>query len=116
KFAKENAQLVGGKGAQEQFGRGARHPLEIPDLIFYLAGADPYREDQLGGLALTAEGLQERDRIVIEAARARGIPLAITFAGGYARRVSDTVQIHVNTIRTTRAAFSTAKPQMNTNR
>lgn len=76
-----------------------------PDLIFYLAGADPYREDQLGGLGLTIKGLAERDRIVLEAARARGIPIAITFAGGYARDVQDTVQIHVNTILTARDTF-----------
>jgi acetoin utilization deacetylase AcuC-like enzyme len=69
-----------------------------PELIFYVAGADPYREDQLGGLALTMEGLQKRDRLVIEHARHRGIPVASTMAGGYARRIADTVQIHVNTI------------------
>src|SRR6266852_146119 len=69
-----------------------------PDLIFYVGGADPYREDQLGGLALTMEGLQKRDRLVFELARQRGIPVASTMAGGYARRVADTVRIHVNTI------------------
>jgi acetoin utilization deacetylase AcuC-like enzyme len=69
-----------------------------PDLIFYVGGADPYREDQLGGLALTIEGLQRRDRLVFEHARRRGIPVASTLAGGYARRVADTVRIHVNTI------------------
>jgi acetoin utilization deacetylase AcuC-like enzyme len=69
-----------------------------PDLIFYVAGADPYREDQLGGLALTIEGLQKRDRLVFEHARRRGIPVASTLAGGYARHVADTVRIHANTI------------------
>ncbi|HWZ55705.1 MAG TPA: histone deacetylase [Verrucomicrobiae bacterium] len=69
-----------------------------PDLIFYVGGADPYREDQLGGLALTIEGLQKRDRLVFERARRAGIPVASTLAGGYARRVADTVRIHVNTI------------------
>jgi len=78
---------------------------EKPDLLWYLAGADPYREDQLGGLALTLDGLMERDRIVIQAARQRAIPIAITFAGGYAQRVQDTVQIHTNTIRAARDAF-----------
>ncbi len=90
--------------------RGAGHEPR-PDLIFYLAGADPYMEDQLGGLALTIEGLKERDRLVIEAARSRGIPIAITFAGGYARHVSDTVQIHINTILTAREAFKSAKQE-----
>jgi acetoin utilization deacetylase AcuC-like enzyme len=69
-----------------------------PDLLFYVGGADPYREDQLGGLALTIEGLRDRDRMVFEHARRRGVPIAITLAGGYARRVEDTVRIHVNTI------------------
>jgi acetoin utilization deacetylase AcuC-like enzyme len=69
-----------------------------PDIIFYVGGADPYREDQLGGLALTLEGLQKRDRLVFEHARKRGIPVASTMAGGYARRVADTIRIHVNTI------------------
>jgi len=67
-------------------------------LIYYLAGADPYRQDQLGGLALTVEGLQERDRIVLDAARSRSIPVAVTFAGGYARNTADTIQIHTNAI------------------
>jgi acetoin utilization deacetylase AcuC-like enzyme len=69
-----------------------------PDLLFYVGGADPYREDQLGGLALTLEGLKRRDRIVFEHARRRVLPVAITLAGGYARRVEDTVRAHVNTI------------------
>ena len=79
--------------------------LEKPDFVYYLAGADPYQEDQLGGLSLTLAGLEQRDRMVIEAARSRSIPIAITFAGGYARQVSDTVQIHVNTILAAREAF-----------
>jgi acetoin utilization deacetylase AcuC-like enzyme len=69
-----------------------------PDIIFYVGGADPYREDQLGGLALTIDGLRQRDRLVFEHARRRGIPVASTLAGGYARHVADTVRIHVNTI------------------
>ncbi len=70
-----------------------------PELIFYVAGADPYREDQLGGLRLTLEGLERRDRLVLEKAEARKTPVAIVLAGGYARRVEDTVQIQANTIR-----------------
>jgi acetoin utilization deacetylase AcuC-like enzyme len=79
---------------------GLLHSLKkmTPGLIFYVGGADPYREDQLGGLALTFEGLQKRDRLVFEHARHRGIPVASTLAGGYARHVADTVRIHVNTI------------------
>jgi acetoin utilization deacetylase AcuC-like enzyme len=70
-----------------------------PDLIFYLAGADPYRDDQLGGLKLSLEGLAKRDRLVFEKASGRNIPVAVTLAGGYARQLEDTIQIHSNTIR-----------------
>ena len=69
-----------------------------PDMIFYVGGADPYSEDQLGGLLLTKAGLKRRDREVFEAARSRTIPVTTALAGGYARRVEDTVAIHVNTI------------------
>jgi acetoin utilization deacetylase AcuC-like enzyme len=69
-----------------------------PDLLCYISGADPYREDQLGGLAMTIEGLKERDLLVFRVAKQRGIPVMVTYAGGYARKVEDTVTIHVNTI------------------
>jgi acetoin utilization deacetylase AcuC-like enzyme len=69
-----------------------------PDMLFYIGGADPYEEDQLGGLRLTKAGLKSRDRQVFEAARSRGIPVATALAGGYARRVEDTTAIHVSTI------------------
>jgi acetoin utilization deacetylase AcuC-like enzyme len=69
-----------------------------PDLICDLAGADPYREDQLGGLRLSLEGLQRRDRLVLETARSRKIPAVVTLAGGYARHLEDTIRIHTNTI------------------
>jgi len=69
-----------------------------PDLICYIAGADPYREDQLGGLALSIQGLKKRDEMVFKVARTRGIPIMVTYAGGYARRVDDTVAIHCNTV------------------
>jgi acetoin utilization deacetylase AcuC-like enzyme len=69
-----------------------------PECVFYLAGADPYEHDQLGGLRLSREGLRQRDRLVIETVRSAGVPLVITLAGGYARNVDDTVAIHVATI------------------
>jgi acetoin utilization deacetylase AcuC-like enzyme len=69
-----------------------------PELICYIAGADPYREDQLGGLALTIEGLKRRDELVFQVAKARKIPIMVTYAGGYARKVEDTVTIHANTV------------------
>jgi len=73
-------------------------------ILFYIGGADPYREDQLGGLALTMEGLARRDALVFDYARRHKVPVAITLAGGYARRVADTVRIHVNTILAARDA------------
>lgn len=69
-----------------------------PQLLFYVAGADPYCEDQLGGLALTMDGLMRRDALVFDYAWRNQVPVAITLAGGYARQVVDTVGIHVNTI------------------
>jgi acetoin utilization deacetylase AcuC-like enzyme len=69
-----------------------------PEILFYVGGADPYCEDQLGGLSLTKEGLKKRDRLVFEEARRRGVPVVTTLAGGYALQVEDTVRIHVNTI------------------
>jgi acetoin utilization deacetylase AcuC-like enzyme len=76
--------------------RDVPHILDThrPQLVFYLAGADPYCEDQLGGLSLTRAGLRERDRRVIAWCRERGIPIAGALAGGYARFVTDTIAIH----------------------
>lgn len=69
-----------------------------PDLLCYISGADPYREDQLGGLSLTIDGLKKRDELVFNVARGRGTPVMVTYAGGYARNVEDTVTIHCNTV------------------
>ena len=69
-----------------------------PDLLCYIAGADPYKEDQLGGLSLSIEGLKQRDELVFRVAKARGIPVMVTYAGGYARHVEDTVTVHCNTV------------------
>jgi acetoin utilization deacetylase AcuC-like enzyme len=76
----------------------------VPEMIFYIGGADPYREDQLGGLRLSMRGLQERDALVFAQAGLRGLPVAVAFAGGYARNVEDTVRIHVNTVIAAREA------------
>ena len=78
-----------------------------PDLLCYIAGADPYREDQLGGLSLTIEGLKKRDELVFRVARARDIPVMVTYAGGYAQNVEDTVTIHCNTVIAAREVFAT---------
>ncbi len=69
-----------------------------PEFISYVAGADPFSEDQLGGLRLSIDGLKQRDELVFRAARARNIPIMTTYAGGYANRVEDTVTIHCNTV------------------
>jgi acetoin utilization deacetylase AcuC-like enzyme len=76
-----------------------------PELICYLAGADPYRQDQLGGLALTIGGLKKRDELVFRVAKARDIPVMVTFAGGYALNVEDTVTIHSNTVIAAKEVF-----------
>ncbi len=76
-----------------------------PDVVFYLAGADPYEDDQLGGLSLTKEGLRRRDRMVFGAARELDVPVVVTLAGGYARRLDDTVEIHAATFEEALRAF-----------
>jgi acetoin utilization deacetylase AcuC-like enzyme len=70
-----------------------------PDLVVYLAGADPHERDRLGRLRLTFAGLMRRDAMVLEACREVGIPVCVTIAGGYGRDVRDTVAVHVNTVR-----------------
>jgi len=77
-----------------------------PDLLCYVAGADPYKEDQLGGLSLTIDGLKQRDELVFQVARARNIPVMVTFAGGYAQNVEDTVTIHSNTVVAAKEVFA----------
>lgn len=73
-----------------------------PDLVFYLAGADPHEGDALGRLALTFDGLMTRDALVLELARSIGVPVAIAIAGGYGRDIRDTVRVHCNTARIAR--------------
>ena len=74
-----------------------------PEFVVYQAGADPYEDDQLGNLGISRAGLRERDRRVLAACAGRGVPCAVTFGGGYARRVEDTVAIHAGTCRETLA-------------
>jgi acetoin utilization deacetylase AcuC-like enzyme len=80
-----------------------------PDLLCYVAGADPYREDQLGGLDLTIDGLKKRDELVFRVAKARKIPVMVTYAGGYARNIEDTVTIHSNTVVAAKEVFAVTK-------
>ena len=81
--------------------RGLESALDAgdADLAIYLAGADPFEGDRLGRLSVTKSGLAERDRIVLGACRERGIPVAVTMAGGYANEVGDTVDVHFQSIR-----------------
>lgn len=95
--------LDDGTGDDDYLARLEKHLIQAfehfgPELLYYVGGADPYREDQLGGLALTIAGLERRDRLVYDHAKRHGVPVAITLAGGYARQVEDTVRIHVNTL------------------
>ncbi|MBV9181526.1 MAG: histone deacetylase [Acidobacteria bacterium] len=77
-----------------------------PDLLCYIAGADPFREDQLGGLGLTIAGLMKRDELIFQVAKTRAIPVMVTYAGGYAQRLEDTVTIHANTVIAAKQVFS----------
>lgn len=97
--------LADGTGDEEYLGLLQRHLPEVlerhrPDLMFYLAGADPYQHDQLGGLQLTLAGLQKRDNLVLHIAEVADVPTAVTLAGGYAWRLEDTIEIHCETVRT----------------
>ena len=87
--------------------RGLRQSFATnsPQLVIYLAGADPFEDDKLGKLKLTKAGLKHRDEIVFEYCRARRVPIAIAMAGGYARNIYDTVEIHANTVITARGIY-----------
>ncbi len=96
--------LADGTGDDEYLSAVEHHIPKIldshrPDLVFYLAGADPYEHDQLGGLGLTVDGLRRRDRLVFDALTSAGVPGAVTLAGGYAVNRDDTVEIHCGTVR-----------------
>lgn len=69
-----------------------------PDIVYYLAGADPFKYDRLGGLAVSKHGLEERDRMVFQFCRDRKLPLVISLAGGYAEQINDIVDIQFQTI------------------
>ncbi|MGA3318204.1 MAG: histone deacetylase [Candidatus Korobacteraceae bacterium] len=82
-----------------------------PELICYVAGADPYMDDQLGGLSLSIAGLKQRDELVFRVARARDIPVMVTYAGGYANHIEDTVTIHCNTVVAAAEVYRTASSE-----
>jgi acetoin utilization deacetylase AcuC-like enzyme len=106
-FHKEESRVDVGlpDGCQDQayldaLGRHLGDVLErsAPDLVFYLAGADPYAGDRFGRLGLSRAGLRERDRMVFQACRSRGLPVVMTLSGGYARDVSEVAEIHADTL------------------
>jgi acetoin utilization deacetylase AcuC-like enzyme len=94
----------------DQLREGCQELLEGfgAELVVYVAGADPYCQDQLGGLNLTLEGLRERDRMVMDMALRGGAGVAVTLAGGYARNPAETVTIHVNTARAAQQVLESA--------
>jgi acetoin utilization deacetylase AcuC-like enzyme len=113
-FAKEESDLdidlPDGTGDDEylwRLERGLEEALEraAPDLAIYLAGADPFADDRLGRLKLSKCGLARRDGHVLGVLEARAIPVAIAMAGGYARNIADSVEIHANTILAARAVW-----------
>ena len=79
--------------------------IHDPDVIFYLAGADPYEKDKLGRLGLSIDGLRRRDEMVMRYSKEIGVPIVTTMSGGYAADIDDTVEIHCNTIRAVKAVF-----------
>jgi len=77
-----------------------------PDLVCYVAGADPYKDDQLGGLSMTIEGLKQRDEYVFRFFQQRDLPVMVTYAGGYAHDLEDTVTIHSNTVQAAKEIYN----------
>lgn len=99
-----DAELEDGTGDEEYLALLAANLPRVlsaaqPDLVVYLAGADPYVGDRLGRLGMSLDGLARRDAMVLSACREVGIPVAITIAGGYARDIDHTVEAHLNTVR-----------------
>lgn len=87
-----------------------------PDIVFYLAGADPYADDRLGRLSLSMEGLARRDEQVFSECRKRGLPVAVVMAGGYGRRIEDTVAIYGRTVATAASSLMASSPSHRTHR
>ena len=102
-------------GYLEALGRHLEPVLDTarPDLVVYIGGADPYRGDQLGRLALTIDGLRERDRMVFAATVRRGLPVVMVLGGGYAKDLVDLVTIHANTVRELLAHYGSRVDQRN---
>ena len=99
-----DVELADGTGDDDTSRRSrARFPAcsltRAPDLVVYLAGADPHERDRLGRLSLTFDGLARRDSMVLDHCREVGLPVVVTIAGGYGTRIEETVDVHVATAR-----------------
>ncbi|MEJ7713881.1 MAG: hypothetical protein WKF84_29550 [Pyrinomonadaceae bacterium] len=105
-----DVELPDGTGDEEYLQTLSEHLFAVfahqPDILFYLAGADPYVNDKLGRLALTMQGLRRRDELVLSQCRQQSIPIVTVLSGGYAADINDTVEIHCNTIRAVRSVYS----------
>ena len=108
--------LADGTGDDEYLETLARHLPAVfahgPDLVFYLGGADPYAGDKLGRLGLSVAALRARDELELAECRRRGVPVATVMSGGYAADISDTVEIHCNTVRAARSVFDGVRSTM----
>lgn len=104
-----DVELADGSSDAEYLGTLAKHLPSVfaaaPEIVFYLAGADPYKGDKLGRLALSIEGLRERDAYVLRECYEREIPIVTVMSGGYGKDINDTIEIHCNTIRTVKEVF-----------
>ncbi|HMZ22153.1 MAG TPA: histone deacetylase, partial [Blastocatellia bacterium] len=113
--SKLDIHLPDGVGDEEYLGVLQQHVPRIlddfkPDFVFYQAGVDPFERDRLGRLKLTLDGLKRRDEFVISMCRDRGLPVATTMGGGYAKDINDTVEAHCNTIRVALKAHQAGNP------
>jgi len=104
-----DVELPDGTTDEEYLACLARHLPAVfahdPEIVFYLAGADPYAGDKLGRLALSIDGLRERDAYVLRVCYEREIPVVTVMSGGYGKDINDTVEIHCNTIRMVKSVF-----------
>ena len=94
---------------EKSFERVFEHP---PDIVFYLAGADPFAGDKLGKLSLSIEGLRRRDELVLRECFEREVPVVTVMSGGYGKEITDTIEIHCNTIRAVKAVFESSSSRI----
>jgi acetoin utilization deacetylase AcuC-like enzyme len=108
--------LPDGTGDEEYLARLRQNLPKVferdPEIIFYLAGADPFAGDKLGRLSLSIEGLRERDELVLRECYKREIPIVTVMSGGYGADIEDTIEIHCNTIRAVRSVFYGESPAL----